>query len=129
MDEQSIKKMKVSELKEALTSLGLSTAGKKEDLVARLLEHATVDIASPSITSAAKPTVHANQTNLKKSDAPKPQQHEHEQLSTKELLSKDPMSLERLRARQARFGCSVSKTLQALEAEEKKAQRAERFHQ
>ena len=41
MNETELKKLKVTELKEKLHELGLSTAGKKDELVARLVEHAT----------------------------------------------------------------------------------------
>lgn len=36
---EELKKLKVAELKEKLQALGLPVAGKKDELVARLLEH------------------------------------------------------------------------------------------
>jgi hypothetical protein len=43
MDASELKKFKVAELKERLTAAGMSTAGRKDELVQRLLEQQPSD--------------------------------------------------------------------------------------
>jgi hypothetical protein len=112
MDAETVKRMKVTELREHLQSLGLPTTGRKEELVSRLLSAAptntTTTAKSPSPLPAPKPAPHA---------------------PTADLLDLDPMSVERLRARRERFGCDASALLRSKEEEEARLRRAARFGQ
>lgn len=96
MDADTVKKMKVSELRDALHHLSLPTTGRKEDLIQRLLS--TLPPPTPLV-------------------APK----------QPSLLSLDPMSLERLRARRERFGVETSRALREAEEAEAREKRAARF--
>lgn len=107
MDADTVKKMKVNELRDALQQLSLPTTGRKEDLIQRLL----AALPPPSATTTAN-------------TAPTPQLPP---VQTHSLLALDPMSLERLRARRERFGVETSSKLKEAEEAEARERRAARF--
>lgn len=122
MNEEEVKRMKVSELKEALSTRGLSTTGRKDELASRLLS------SLPASTGVAATPVAPSSTKLPA--APKahlPPSAPGSTQSMQELLKLDPLSLERMRARQARFGTVTSEQLKKTEEEEARKKRAERF--
>jgi hypothetical protein len=119
MNEEEVKKMKVSELKEALSTRGLSTSGRKEELASRLLS--SLSSSGSSGTGAAPTTPSAK-------PAPKAVQSASASTqSVQDLLKLDPLSVERMRARQARFGTVTSERLKQIEEEETRKKRAALF--
>ena len=125
--------MKVAELKTELAARGLPLSGKKEELVDRLLEAlgAPSASASPSVAGSASglPDGNASAAGAKSpaeafsvgAAIPPAAQ------TTAQTLEQDPLSLERMRARQARFGVAVSSRLTEAEESAARQRRQERF--
>lgn len=124
-------KLKNDELKKLLTERGLSTTGKKADLIARLTESDTV-AAAPSKAADSKSTTTANETEATQSstqnnaakqsdDTPKSTTAPAPASDTAVTPQSNDDREAKLAARAARFGLSKS------EDEERKKARVQRF--
>jgi hypothetical protein len=139
MDESSIRQLKVVELREELQKLNLPTTGKKDELIARLLE------AQPVITKPKTPVTSPKLASIPKRITPPPVEdklvsraerfnlppNEEELKKRRKMrfggIEDEFFDAEKLRARQARFGVITSSVLAREELEAQKAKRTERF--
>ncbi|KAJ3023119.1 hypothetical protein HKX48_004235 [Thoreauomyces humboldtii] len=112
-----ISKLRVPELKEALTKAGLPVTGKKEDLVARLLDHrakhpepasATLPATTPAVPPAVAVKEAASANSAVAASSPTKQQSPAIPAPTKPVTGKAAEAglseEERRKARAARFG-------------------------
>ena len=135
MDEEGLKKMKVSELKELLQAKGLPVAGKKEELIHRLL---STDAPEDQQKSPNPQPTQQQQQQITQAAQPSMSQQEDvgsnaEVVTIKSSKSKNAMEMtlpvdeiERIKARQARFG-TTAPILQELEEARKLEERRQRF--
>ncbi len=123
--EEDVRQMKVAELKAALAERGLPVSGKKEELVERLLD-ALAAPGSPSSAGAAgaSPAQSAPSPAMGADAEPRDAGAAE---TTAQAVGQDPLSLERMRARQARFGVAVSGRLADLEEQAARERRQARF--
>lgn len=120
LGEEDVRQMKVADLKAELAARGQPVSGKKEELVERLL--------AVLAGSTAEHVSAGEDGNAARSSAPTENTVAHGAAGTTACaLGADPMSLERMRARQARFGVSVSTHMAVLEDSAARERRKERF--
>lgn len=142
MDEESLKKLKVAELKELLQAKGLPVAGKKEELIQRFLTESKPEVESeevgkvvfssqPSPSTVSKPAIDKiiKQGNDRKNE----NSSSEETVTIKSSQSRNALAMklsldevERIKARQARFG-TTAPILQELEQARKLEERRQRF--
>ena len=91
-----IKKLKVPELKEKLSERGLSTAGKKDELVARL-ESAIADEAAASAEPAAEEAAPVEAEPAPEPEAPEPEAPAEAPAPAGALPACPPWGVDRLR--------------------------------
>ena len=131
MDEEGLKKMKVSELKELLQAKGLPVAGKKEELIHRLLSTDAPEdqqkSPKPQPALQKQPTATLAQQNVVEGES------NADVVTIKSSKSRNAMEMtlpvdeiERIKARQARFG-TTAPILQELEEARKLEERRQRF--
>lgn len=153
-EEEELKKLKVADLKTMLSERNLPVSGKKEELIQRLMESdiGEVDaVKSPNSESSYVPLATTNdplaarQARFGVFPPPSTITTSDNNMSMKEVKSKvtttqeghlhvgkataldlSPDDIARIRARQERFG-TTAPVLQALEALDKRQQRAGRF--
>lgn len=134
MDRDTILQLKVTELKNELSTLGLSTTGRKEELQQRLFEalfpdspHNSPNMASNTAMSNNAPVSYNTATN--NNTPTDPVANGGQCTPSKINLGSDPMSVERLKIREQRFGVALSSKLIQAEEDEAKMKRAQRFSQ
>jgi len=129
MEESKLKQLKVTELKDLLNKLSLSTSGKKDDLIARLVQHYTTSSQTvtlnehPASTEATTPTTTASVIAVSK--PPHVSQDEQPLKIEEKIEELEPTSvdeeLEKRKKRALKFGTSTDSE------EIKKLERAKRF--
>jgi len=155
MDEESIRQLKVAELRTELQKLSLPTSGRKEELATRLIEalspqtngsdlsskeKESKDKTSKSISSnnvAQQPATNTSSeaervaARAQRFNSPShdPETERRKQRAERfgSIEDEDLFAEERLRARQERFGCTTSSLLQRDDFETQKIKRMQRF--
>lgn len=151
LDEAAVRQLKVVELKAELLQLGLSTSGRKDELVERLLEALAgrpasgAAAAAPAALGSARPSDAG--LGRKDSSPAAEDSEEYKRASRAERFNLGPsetdllqrrrerfgsvaddlLDPERLRARQARFGTTTSSVLLQEDEEVQKLKRLQRF--
>lgn len=151
MDEESIRQLKVTELRAELQKLSLPTSGRKEELVTRLFEALSprldsggdsnpkdkvnksinpINVAQKSVINtsneAERIAARAQRFNNPSHD-PEAERRKQRAERFGSIDDEDLFAEERLRARQERFGCTNSSLLQKDDFEMQKIKRMQRF--